>query len=285
MQHSNTKDRKYFLGYLTANDSDFRVDLANLYLMTKKHPGVHKIEMYIVVSELDSHKTNHNALNQMSSLVAGCKWLSLNKIMIKGNIGRDFSSAQLFLSEIENDAKDHDMVMIRNRSAYGPFKKNWYSSYLKLIDSNPHIGLVGTTINFTGSLDRSYLHAVTHVQTYQYLCKWETISDFVTKFPGQNATERLEIIDEGEIGLSYGIMKKGLSIACLNWPNHTFSLENPADENLPKGDIKMDVKSLPFLHRESNPDYPGQVLSVLIKCKILLSRKAPVSIHQTDKFY
>lgn len=119
--------QKYFLGYVSANETNFFQDFVNIYLMTRHRPGVKKIELYLIFSEVkELSKFHKKALSFLSYLVSGCIWLELKSIIWKTNIGRDFSSADVFLSNISAIASQNDVVMNRNRSSYGPYLENWY---------------------------------------------------------------------------------------------------------------------------------------------------------------
>lgn len=244
--------KHYFLIYATANDQNFLNDFSNFHQMAKYHPGIPVIDVYIAVSEVVKlNSQNQKALHVISNIISKCNWVRLNKIFIKGNIGRDFSSTQLCLEAISDRAKKEDLIMVRNRSAYGPFCTNWFIKYANLFNSSKEIGLVGNTINISGFKDRKYDNVVSHVQTYLYMSNWNLFSKILNDFPGLNETEEIGIIDNGEIALSQRIMKSGHSLLCLYWPSQVFNLNKSIDPQLPKRDIKAEVKHLPFIHRDA----------------------------------
>ena len=153
-------------------------------------------------------------LSKTQKIFKRCTWIELIAILTKGNVGRDLSSAKAGLDEISNYAKANDAVMVRNRSSIGPFKKNWYSNYLEMLDKSPNIGLVGNTINLTHHPDLHAGKISPHVQTYLYLSTYAILDRLRLEFPGMNESNRLGLISNGEIALSMKIMEMGYVISC-----------------------------------------------------------------------
>lgn len=238
--------QNYYLAYLSANESDHFQDFQNIYLMTRFHPGISNIQFYIVISEVK--ETEEKALDFLARLLENCEWIDLKKIILKSNVGRDFSSAHAFLSMISVEANLDDVIMIRNRSAHGPFRKNWYQDYMTLLTDRVDLGLVGSTINFSGLYEGNRAH----VQSYVYVSTWKHISRLMDDFPGIHENEWADIVEEGEIGLSQRIMKLGLCMGCLNWPGQIFTLDSREDDYPERKDHKATVVDLPFLHREND---------------------------------
>ena len=59
-----------------------------------------------------------------------------DEVILKGNIGRDFSSVYCALNYLKNYLYPNpdDIVLIRNRSAYGAFKNGWFSDYINVLN-------------------------------------------------------------------------------------------------------------------------------------------------------
>ncbi|MFY0608073.1 MAG: hypothetical protein JXR10_15240 [Cyclobacteriaceae bacterium] len=251
-------EKKYFLAYLTANEKDFSVDYLNFLNMTKRHPGVLRVHVYIAVSEVkERRRFDDVAISLIENLINQCDWLELNQVIYKNNIGRDFSSAQACLNAIAEVAHDQDEILVRNRSAYGPFESDWYKKYADLLNSNEKIGLVGNTINQSGHPKVVYQESehLAHVQTYLYLSRFKIFKDFIADFPGANETDRLTLINKGEIGLSQKIIERGYHICCLNWPDVFAGRATTLPKALPTNDTKLYVLNLPFIHRKSKIRY------------------------------
>jgi hypothetical protein len=168
-------ERRCYLAYLTANDSGlFIADYLNFRHMVRFPPGVRRVIVYVAVSVTKPlSQGDYLALEELATLTEQCDWLDVRRILLKGNVGRDFSSAEACLQAIAEEASPEDYVMVRNRSAYGPQRENWYRDYVDQFERFSDTGLVGSTINFTCHLPVQGL--TTHVQTYAYLSTWKLL--------------------------------------------------------------------------------------------------------------
>lgn len=262
---------QHYLAYLTATDSrSHAADYLNLTNMVRYHPGVEKIVLFIAISRVSSERRDDpRAVACLLREVQKCPWLELRSVFWKSNIGRDFSSAAVCLNAMRDSAAAEDFVMVRNRSAYGPFEDSWYAKYVVQYERFANTGLVGSTINFLGHPLRPTPNPATHVQTYVYLSQWKHLEPFLTDYPGARCAERLDLIEQGEIGLSQSIMKRGLGLSCLQWSDTCFTAEQPRAPELPAEDIKSLVKGLPFTHRSNR--YFWQPRSLLALCNMVPS--------------
>jgi hypothetical protein len=187
------------------------------------------------------------ALEGLVQLTEACDWLEVRRVLIKGNVGRDFSSAEACLQAIAEEAGPDDYVMVRNRSAHGPQRDNWYRDYVDQFERFSDTGLVGSTINFRCHLPVEGIH--THVQTYAYLSTWKLLQPLAARFPASHCVERPDVITQGEIGLSQNMLSRGLGLSCLHWPWEQFTRERPSADYLPQIDIKRTACSLPLRYK------------------------------------
>lgn len=267
----NEADRFYMV-YATADERNFQhmwKDLVNLGLMTRYHPGVDKVVVYVAVSRV-SGKYGERFRKRVRRILGDCSWLDLRTIVFKDNTGRDFSSAKACLEAIALAANPEDVVMVRNRSAYGPFQPDWYLQYLRIFERHSQVGLVGNTINFGGLPKENYETVPTHVQTYIYMAKWATLRLLLPDFPGSMENDRKAIIVKGELGLSRHYLNMGWSLACLLWPEKIFSAGRLIDPELETGDKKHLITHLPFRHRKGMKKYPS-LLDKWKACRQLLT--------------
>ena len=142
--------------------------------------------------------------------------------------------------------------MVRNRSGYGPFKNFWFSDYVNQFEKSTSMGLVGSTINFSGFSDIKIKGTLTHIQTYVYLSKWKHFKKIKDQYPGNKCSKYKEAVINGEIGLSQYMLSQGLQLSCLNWPKHIFDLDFLTDPNLSQVDVKKAVKDLPIIFRHAS---------------------------------
>lgn len=266
---------KFYVAYTTADEKKFRhiwKDLVNLELMTRHHPGVDRVIVYVAVSEV-SGKYGRRFQKRVQKILRYCEWIELRTILFKDNTGRDFSSAKVCLEAIGTEATDEDIIMIRNRSAYGPFQPNWYKQYRDLFELNPSVELVGNTINFNGLPEDTYEIPPTHVQTYVYMAKWATLKHLLPFFPGSAEDDRKAIIAKGELGLSQHYLDMGGSLACLLWPDKSFSAKQLTHPEIEAGDQKHLITHLPFRHRRGMKKYPSLLYKWRVLKLLILGRK------------
>lgn len=249
---------RYHLAYLTANDRrDFIADYLHFRNMARRCPGVPHVEITIAVSRVRPFSAaDTRALDGLVRCAAASPWLNVRAVIWKGNVGRDFGSTQACLKSIAEVATVQDYVMVRNRSAYGPLTDSWYRAYIEQYEKHPATGLVGSTINLIGHPSKPDNADSRHVQTYVYLSQWRHFEPLIDDYPGSKCTDRLEIIVQGEIGLSWRIMDSNLQISSLYWPDHAFSASSPDDPSLPHEDIKRKAVGLPFQYK-----FPGYLRS------------------------
>jgi hypothetical protein len=244
---------RYHFAYLTANDQrGFATDYLHFRNMAHRLPGVAPVEITIAVSLVRPFSADDaRALEGLVRCASVAESLRVQAVIWKGNVGRDYSSAQACLALIRGNASDGDYVMLQNRSAYGPLTNSWYKAFIDQYEKHPDTGLVGTTINLTGHQSMPKNIDARHVQPYVYLSQWRHLRSLVDDFPGIRCTRRREIIIAGEIGISKRIMEKNLKISCLFWPDHAFTAQSEVDPSLPRADIKRKAFGLPYRHRFS----------------------------------
>jgi hypothetical protein len=245
---------RYHFAYLTANEQrGFFTDYLHFRNMARYLPGVAPVEITIAVSLVRPFSTDDaRALEGLVRCASASKSLRVRAVIWKGNVGRDYSSAQACLKLIGEDASDDDYVMLQNRSAYGPLTNSWYKAFIDQYQKHPGTGLVGNTINLLGHQTMPKNVDARHVQPYVYLSQWRHLRPLVDDFPGSRCTSRPEIIIVGEIGISRRIMEKNLKISCLFWPDHALTAQSVVDPRLPRGDVKRKAFGLPYRHK-----FPG----------------------------
>lgn len=252
---SQKNNNEYYLGYLTANDdTSFFKDYLNIKNMTRYHPGVSPLHVCITVSAVKKvdDKQRHK-IKQLKKVLLKAPHISKVKTIFKDNKGRDFSSAQHCFKYFSQFCENESYILIRNRSGYGPFDRNWYQKYVNLNKKLPNGGLTGSTINqckkqYIVKKDKQ-IQTHTHVQTYAYLSKWKYFKPITDTFPGVNCKKKRDVIIQGELGLSASFLERGLALNCLQWNNHVFTSDEMYYGELPFNDIKKISKKVPIRFR------------------------------------
>ena len=239
----------YYHCYATANDDRlYKQDIKNLINISRTRPLNGRVSLYIAISLSNPTGKWDGLFEQfVTFLFKDHPYIVLSGIYFKSNVGRDFSSYELLNSKVQSVCRPDDYIFFQNRSAYGPYKENWFQEFINLYESAPEIRLVGSTINFADHPSRSREMNCAHVQTYAFLARAKEFAPLVGAFPAMSLDNRADIIIQGEIGLSRYFMKDGGKLACLEWPDVSIDMDSPA---LASKDIKKYVsKDHPFYHR------------------------------------
>jgi len=263
-----TDERRHYLIYITANDlSTYLDDFFNFDDMARFAPGVPQVNVVIAVSQVNPFSDfDKMVLGMLRWRIEKSKHLKVTNILLKGNIGRDFSSTKVCLDTLIDVAKDDSFVLVRNRSSYGPICKNWFSAFAEQYSKYSDTGLVGSTISLNGHPSMPNPEGAIHVQTYCYFSQWRHLKDMIDDFPGSKSLDRISTIVDGEIELSKRIMSHGLKISCLNWPDIYF--DSSILNALPDfgGCLNGNIKKLPFrykMYRKSLRRPRGLLLGML----------------------
>jgi len=263
------------LAYLTANDLwNFSIDALNFRNMARLDPGVPRVDISIAISRVRPFTRSDEAdIAALLRCAAAAPWLRVRRVIWKGNRGRDFSSAEACLTALAREAADDDFVLLRNRSAYGPFAAGWYRAYIDQYRRHPGTGLVGNTINLSGPPGLAPDEDGRHVQTYLYLSQWRHLAPLAHDFPGNRCSDNASAIRSGELGLSRYMLSVGLCLSCLNWPERAFAAATPDDPQLPRGDVKSAATQLPF--RYKFPDYRRRRAAMLQRAAWVIGARWP----------
>ncbi len=218
--------------------------------MVTHHPGVDLIHMYVAISLVKPWSAlDRQVFTSIMNVTKGCKWLKPVFVILKENEGRDFSSAKKCLEQMAGDTMPDDYLLIRNRSSRGPGINNWYKVYVDQFCKFSNSGLVGSTIILTDHFSRGNKTEVAHIQTYAYMSQWKFFTKLMDDFPGEHATNHLEAILQGEIGLSQRFLSMGLSISALHHPDLEINSSNQHDDHGELKQKKVDDQKVPIIHK------------------------------------
>ncbi len=243
------KEKRYFHCYVTANDKRLYLqDICNLIKIKNTPSGYLKTYLYVAISKVKTL----NILDKIFVFIVKIlfhnhKNISLKKILFKENKGRDFSSYSILNQKILKVALDSDYVFFQNRSAYGPYQKNWLQFFVNQYEKFYSIAICGSTINFNCYQYSENNEMLAHVQTYAFLIQVTYLKMLGQTFPAENEINRMKIIQKGEIDLSQFFLKRNYRITCLEWNNNAFGYRCSPISNI---DVKEHVqKKHPFYHR------------------------------------
>jgi hypothetical protein len=241
---------RYYLAYATANDKPrYFLDARNFERLVARAPGVERIELFIAVSEVRPRSSaDDRAVAGLLKILAREPRIRVRQVAYKSNTGRDISSFAHCLEAIAAEAAADDYVLCLNRSAFGPMRDDWYGAFVRQFGRDGRIGLCGNSINFSGYPDLPDRGRFTHVQTYCFFGRPRMLREYFAGLPGLRAETKEDAIRGGEIALSRAVLRAGLGLSCLAWPEHVFVEPDPYHPSLPVDNISENLSTTPFRH-------------------------------------
>lgn len=112
------------------------------------------------------------------------------------------------------------------------------------------------------------------MQTYAFFCFLKDLKSYGLNFPGELAANRLEVIRDGEIGFSQGMLKAKKRITSLSMPDEVLDYQNISETSQPDFDFKEDVayvENLPFRYKFKL--YRNSLKSVECRVKFFIYKK------------
>jgi len=261
---NNLLNNKYYHCYATANDDRFYYrDIQNLFRIKNTYSGVNKLVLCIAISEVNKiNLLDRIFVWAVKKLFFKYPFIDLKKVFFKSNIGRDFSSYSMMKDFIQEEAAPDDYVFFQNRSGFGPFRKGWLKEIILQFEKYDGTAICGSTINFKDHPNRSLRNDLPHVQTYAFLTKRLFLEKLGSSFPGKEEISRLEIILQGEIGLSQFFISRGFGITCMEWPDEYITNDSKPINNK---DIKDSVVQSHQFYHKVYLNKPENVLSKTLK--------------------
>jgi len=219
--------------------------------MCKHDPGVDHIHLYVAISLAKKFTLfQKSIIGSILHEVSKCKWITCESVILKPNLGREFSSLQHCLLAMKPMATNVDYILVRNRSSRGPFKSRWYKEYMDQFLLHENTGMVGSTINHHDHFARGLTENVSHIQSYVFLSQWKYLSDMLPDFPGIKAINHLDAVISGEIELSQRILRSGARISCLRIPEKILDIHSQNDPAQLIHQPTRTFNELPIIHRK-----------------------------------
>jgi hypothetical protein len=235
--------KKAYLAYATANDRFGHIlDAANFERMCALPSGTEEIHVAIAVSEARRRRRRHELwYDRLAQRLEKTGRFNVAALYFKPNKGRDFSSWFSAYDRLRAVAGEEELILMLNRSAFGPLQDNWYAQFAEPFAAVSNLGICGVTANFQHTL---------HIQTYAWMTRMKVLEALKEEHPGKYALSRKEAIFNGELMLSRRIMALGYSLTSLAWPGKVFDWHSRQDFSLPQYNIALEIQSTPFRHWE-----------------------------------
>lgn len=219
--------------------------------MFRYEPGVIHIHLYIAISEVKKFTFLQKwIITSILKAAHQCKWMTCEAVILKPNMGRDFSSLRQCLLVLQGKASAGDYILVRNRSSRGPFMSEWYKKYIDQLQSHENTGMVGSTINLNDHYARGLSENASHIQSYVFLSQWKYLSSLLPDFPGLQAKSHVDAVISGEIELSQRILRSGARISSLQKPDMILDIHSQNDPVQLTYHPGIDFQKLPIIHRK-----------------------------------
>lgn len=165
------------------------------------------------------------------------------RVIQRENTGFDF---QGYYTGIISLKKRYDYYMFMNATSRGPYLPpytasyvKWYQPFIDLLKSDPNIKLVGSTINVQPPSERLHLERhYPHVQSNCFVMDG-TCLDYLTTTSlfEKYYSDKYDVIEFQEIGMSTLVLKHGWNISCLVPEYQKIDYRDPSMNNKIVGDV------------------------------------------------
>ena len=163
------------------------------------------------------------------------KYSFVEQILYRGNLGSDIGSHDYALKRLRECNYSGDIIFM-NSSVRGATSDKWLKTYQDLFYSKKKIGLTGISINSHNTNYKPPRFAP-HVQSFFLFTNTQVLDEvFPESLPGASETNKLKLIEKGEIGISEKVLEAGYGINCRLLGDFSFFKGN--DYTAPEGDIR-----------------------------------------------
>ena len=160
----------------------------------------------------------------------------IKQVLHHNNQGSDLGAYDAGYQYLKASDYDGD-VLFMNTSLSGPSQDYWLLKYHTLFHKHQDVGLCGISLN---SHDTNIINNPPfkpHVQSFFLYTTMKALKKvFPANLDGYNSQNKLEIIENGEIGMSQRILDAGYSIVCYNFP--FFFYKSGMEWIIPLGDLR-----------------------------------------------
>jgi hypothetical protein len=175
------------------------------------------------------------------------KYPFIKSVNFRDNIGMDIGAYDYGIKMLRSQNYEGDLILM-NTSAVGPKQDNWLIKYQTLFNQQPNTGLCGITLNSHLTNPNNPIF-MPHVQSFFLYTNIKILSRIsCPDLPGSFvSSDKGQLIDEGEIGISKAVLNSGYSIRCSAFPN--FIYKNDDEWTIPQGDIRYRKKYRKFCNQ------------------------------------
>jgi len=163
----------------------------------------------------------------------------IEAVHFRDNRGQDFGAYDFGYRLLQRQGYEGD-VLFMNSSVSGPHEANWLRKYRDQFRRHDRVGLCGISLN-SHDTSRSPEPFAPHVQSYFLFTNMHVLKDAVgPQLLRTNATHKLDVIAQGEIGISARVLDAGYRITSAAFPE--FAYRRGDRWSIPYGDQRFQRK-------------------------------------------
>lgn len=158
-------------------------------------------------------------------------------VCFRDNRGQDFGAYDFGYQLLQGQGHQGD-VLFMNSSVAGPHEHGWLAKYREQFYRHPNVGLCGIALN-SHNTSHEPSEFAPHVQSYFLYTNMSVLKNSVgERLLGAEAHggDKLDIIRQGEIGVSQRVLEAGYGITSAAFPE--FAYRNGDAWSIPTGDLR-----------------------------------------------
>ncbi|HTV17028.1 MAG TPA: hypothetical protein VMG12_00115 [Polyangiaceae bacterium] len=166
------------------------------------------------------------------------KYPFIQAVHFRGNQGQDFGAYDFGYQLLRSQGHTGD-VLFMNSSVSGPHEDGWLLKYRDQFLRHPNVGLCGIGLNSHDTTDGDGPFAP-HVQSYFLYTNMKVLQHALGSRlfdTSTSANDKLEVIRQGEIGISERVLDAGYSITSPTFPE--FAYHRGGTWSIPWGDLRF----------------------------------------------
>ncbi len=164
----------------------------------------------------------------------------IHSVHFRNNRGQDFGAYDFGYRLLQGQGYDGD-VLFMNSSVSGPHGANWLAKYRDQFYRHENVGLCGISLNSHNTAREPEAFAP-HVQSYFLFTNMRVLKHALgPRLFQANPTEKLDVIEQGEIGISGRVLDAGYAITATTFPD--FAYHRGGEWSIPYGDQRFSAYS------------------------------------------
>lgn len=182
---------------------------------------------------LDAERQIDKRMQTYASLPS--RYEFIESVHFRDNRGQDFGAYDFGYRLLQSQGYEGD-VLFMNSSVEGPHGPDWLVKYRDQFYRHDKVGLCGISLN-SHDTNLSPQPFAPHVQSYFLYTNMKVLRDALgPRMFDVEVTDKLDVIQKGEIGLSQRVLDAGYGITAASFPQ--FMYRRGGRWSIPYGDLR-----------------------------------------------